>query len=99
MEDKYEIKEFNKGVLTLMKNSQVVVCAYNAQPYVSGANAIGHPHFSNTGCGSWCPHFEARGNANGRYEQVLITCGCREKFFDINNTELHEETGVRIVSI
>lgn len=101
MEEKYGIKEFNKGVLTMIKNDQAVVCAFNAQPYVSGASALGQPIFSNTACGSWCPHFQARGESkkDGKtyYEQVGITCGCKEKVFSIQTTELKDDSTGKIV--
>lgn len=90
MENKFSLKEFNKGVLTLMKNETPVVCAFNAQPYVSGSTALGQPIFSNTACGSWCPHFQAMKNIDQKYDQVELSCGSRDKVFQIVESEIKD---------
>ncbi len=91
MEEKYAIKEFNKGVLTLTKNDTPVICSFNATPYVVGANAIGQPVFNNTACGSWCSHFKYREQSDVKWAK--ITCGCKEVEFTIEKTELKDDAG------
>lgn len=103
MEESYSIKEFNKGILTLMKNDIPVVCSFNAQPYISGTNAIGQPQFSNTACGSWCIHFELRGESkkDGKlnYDQVNVKCGCEKIVKTIDKTEIKDEFSGKILNI
>jgi len=89
--DKHTIKEFNKGILTLLKNDTPVICSFNAAPYVVGTNAIGQPVFNNTACGSWCNHFKLWDSLEEKH--ACITCGCKEVTFQIEKVELKDDSG------